>query len=122
MVRFNTLADGGLRLTFDSGEPTPETGRILASVNKKTGVLVFKADVQSLTEGELEQIKGFETSGMVKIDPRSKSQKLRAVLFHHFTKLKEMGAEEVAQFEKFEEFYNHTLNRIINYYGQGLEK
>lgn len=121
LARYQSLADGSLRLVFDCGEEGPDTLKIVGGVNKKVGVLVFKADQETLSPKEKEAIENFKVSGMAKIDPRSKSQKLRATLFHYYEKQQEIGSEEIASFQTFEQFYAHKMNTIISYYERELK-
>ena len=121
LARFQTLADGSVRLIFDCGEQPQETFGEIGALNKKTGILVFKGDVENLSSDELKAIEAFETKGMVKADPRSKSQKLRASLWHFFNDQKQAGDPEISKYEKFDEFYSVTMDKIIRYYGGGYK-
>lgn len=113
LTRYQTLADGGLRLIFDGEEPSAETGGVVATANKKVGVLVFKPDREVLSPDEKEAIKKFEVTGMAKVDAKSKSQQLRFALYHYYEKLVKMGEEDP---DSFEHFYAKTMNKIISYY------
>lgn len=112
LARYQTLADGGLRLIFDGSEPSEELGGLVALANRKSGVLVFKADKEVLSADEKKVIEEFQVTGMAKVDQKSKSQQLRFSLYHYWKKLKDMGDTS----EEFETFYARTMDKIIGYY------
>lgn len=125
LSRFQTLADGGLRLTFDCGEQKPEIFKHIGALNKHQGVLVFKGEVEEISEEELDAIKSFDVKSLSDIKKKTKSQKLRSVLYHYFQqekKKEEQGAsDEVSGFSSFESYYEYTMNQIIDFYLKQLE-
>ena len=114
LTRFQTMADGGYRLIFDTPELSPDTVKTVGESNRKQGVLVFKTEVEKISEEEIEEIKKFDVKGLHdKETKRSKSQILRAFLYRAWENKKDPDAIE---FEKFEDYYDFTMNKAINYY------
>ena len=125
LARFQTLADGGLRLIFDCGEQKPETFKSIGALNKRMGVLVFKGEVEELSEEEMEEIKSFDVKSLTDIKKKSKSQKLRGVLYQYYLQEKKKeqdgASDEVKGFETFDSFYDYTMHQIIDFYWKQIE-
>lgn len=115
LTRFSTMADGGGRIQLDTRELTPEEFSQVGSVNKKSGVMVFKPDVEKLSDEELEAIKAHEgTTGLGDKKKKSKSQVFRAVLYRLYEQDDEGFSDEKAH-------YDHHMDQIINHFKKKLD-
>lgn len=117
MTRFNTMADGGGRLQFDTPELSPEEFSEVGSVNKKSGIIVFKADVDKMTDEELDAIKNTEVNhgrGLGDKKKKSKSQVLRSVLYKNWE-------QDPEDFKTFDEYYNFHLDYLIEHYKKQID-
>lgn len=117
LSKFNTMADGGGRLQFDTPELKPDEFSEIGSVNKKHGVLVFKADVDKMSDEELEAIKQVEikTGGLGDKKKKSKSQQLRALLYKNWE-------NDSEGFKTAEDHYNYHLDYMIKHYKDKLDE
>ena len=116
LTRFSTMADGGGRIQLDTRELTPEEFSQVGSVNKKSGVMVFKPDVEKLSDEELEAIKAHEgTTGLGDKKKKSKSQVFRAVLYRLYE-------QEPEGFGTAQLHYEHYMDTIIDHFKKKLDK
>ncbi|MCK5015697.1 MAG: hypothetical protein KAS32_01380 [Candidatus Peribacteraceae bacterium] len=113
LSRFSTMADGGTRIQMDTGELTPEVFAEIGKANKKMGAFVFKPDTESLSEEQLKEIKSYDVSGLGD-KKKSKSQRLRAVLFR-------MYEQDNEGFIESQDHYDYYLNTIINHFKKKLD-
>lgn len=109
LTRFNTMADGGGRLQFDTQELTPDQFSEVGKVNKQVGLLVFypgRTNVLSPEEKD-KVIEGASSGlGTNKKSTKSKSQQLRLQLLGWFE-------DDNQGFEEFEDFYEHFMDKFI---------
>lgn len=107
---YRSLKDKTLKLTFETQEPTPEQFIEIVKHNQKFGFLAFKEDAYKQTEKDvLESLKSdFNEKG------KSKSQRLRAVLFKNFEQNRK-------GYEVFDDYYNHFMEKIIIHYKNQLD-
>ena len=105
-----SLKDKTLKLTFETQEPTPDQLLEIVNHNQKFGFLAFKEDAFKQSEKDLlESLKtDYEETG------KSKSQRLRAVIYRNF----EQNPEG---YEVFDDYYNNKMERLINHFKDKLE-
>lgn len=106
---FRSLKDKTLKITFETNEPTGEQLVQLSNMNGKFGFLVFKED--ALKQQEL---KALETLKSDFDDGKTKSQRLRAVLYVSWEQNK-LG------YEVFDDYYNFQMERLITHYKNKLD-
>jgi len=107
---YRSLKDRTLKLTFETGELTPEQmGNIHYSLNK-VGYLVFAPD--PFATHELEEIDKLK----VEFDDTGKppSQRLRGVLYKLFEQKPE-------GYTVFNDFYNAKMEKLINHFKGKLD-
>lgn len=107
---YRSLKDRGLKITFETGELSPEqVANIQYSLNK-TGYLAFSPDPFATHElEEIDKLKvEFDDSG------KSQAQRLRAVLF----RLWEQAPEG---YKVSNDHYLAHMEKIINHYKNKLE-
>ena len=107
---FQSLKDKTLKLVFYTQEPTPDQIIQISSSIQSYGYLAFKKDNFKNNEVEmLNEIKSdYEDNG------KSKSQRLRAVLYKNFEQDKQ-------GYEVFSDYYNHHMERMINHWKNKLQ-
>ncbi len=98
--KIQTLKDGGLKITLATQELTTEDTKTLFDLSNKMAWVAIQE--LSINENQIkipEEIKEFK-------EAKSSSQRLRAVLFIHWSQNK--------QTEDFEIFYRQQMERFIN--------
>lgn len=115
VTKFNTMADGSGRLQVDLQELTPDQFAEVGRVNKKSGVLVFKPDVDQISEKEKEAISKINLAGLGDRKKKSKSQVLRQVMYL-------LHKQDPEGFDTQEEHYNHYMDQIINHFKDKIEE
>jgi hypothetical protein len=106
---YRSLKDRTLKLTFETGEMSPEQmANIHYSLNK-VGYLAFSPD--PFATHELEEIDKLK----VEFDDTGKppSQRLRAVLYRLFEQSPE-------GYDTFNDFYNAKMEKLINHFKEKL--
>ena len=103
-ARYRSLADKTLQLTFETGEPTPETVSKIQQNLLMPGFVVFKPD--EFRKVELDEIEKLK----LEYDDSKKSQSWR--IRAHLYKLWEQNN---LGFESFEGFYNHHTEKYIEH-------
>jgi hypothetical protein len=110
LVTFASLKDRSLKLTFETGEPTPEQMVGLQYSLQTFGWIAFKPD--EFKEKEREMLDGLKSDFDDKT--KSKAQRLRAVIFKYW----EQGHQG---YEEFNYFYDHLMEKIITHYKDKLD-
>jgi len=107
---YRSLKDRTLKLTFETQEPTPEQLVGLSGVSQKFGYLAFKEEPFKNSEKKmLEDLKSnFEETG------KSKSQRLRSVLFINWEQKKD-------GYVVFDDYYNHHMEKMIMHWKDKLD-
>ncbi len=107
---YRSLKDRTLKLTFETGEPTPDQLVKISKLSQEYGFLAFKHDVFKNDQLDaLESLQsGYEDKG------KSKSQRLRAVLYVNWK-------QESKGYDIFDDYYNHTMEKIITHYKGKLD-
>lgn len=111
---FRALADGSMSITFDTNELTPNEYSSLGQCLKKSGVLVFKPDVTSLTSEEMKAIENIDLRVTDDEHYKSPSKRMRSVLFLLFKKDNE-------GFKTFDSYYDSKMEKIIGFYKSRLD-
>lgn len=109
------MADGGGRIQIDTRELSPTEFSEIGSSVKKSGVFVFKPNVEKLTEEEKKVIEGYGNTSDFGKGKKSKAQVFRHVLYRVYEQDKE-------GFKTQEEHYNHYMDTIISHFKNKLEK
>ena len=106
---YRSLKDKTIKVTFETQEPTPEQLIEISKHNQKFGFLAFKEDAFKQSEKDiLESLESdYEETG------KSKSQRLRAVLYKNYEQDK-MG------YKVFDDYYNRKMEELINHYKSKL--
>ena len=107
---YRSLKDGTLKLSFETGELTPEQmSNIHYSLNK-IGYLAFAPDPFATQElDEIDKLKvEFDDTG------KPPSQRLRAVLYRNW----EQKAEG---YDTFNNYYNAKMEKLINHFKDKLD-
>ena len=107
---YQSLKDKTLKLTFSTQEPTPEQVLDISRRVQKYGFLAFKEDEFKTEEKDL--LKGLKTEYDDK--GKSKSQRLRAVLFRNFQ-------QDNKGYEVFDDYYNHHMEKMIEHFKTKLD-
>lgn len=107
---YQSLKDKTLKLVFETNEPTPE--QLVAIVNnvQKFGWLAFKEN--QYKEKELEVLNSLKSD--LNTEGKSKSQRLRAVLYRNWEQKNE-------GYEVFDDYYNSNMERLIIKFKNKLE-
>lgn len=105
-----SLKDKTLKLAFETSEPTPEQLVEIAKNTQKYGYLAFKEDAFKQTEKDL--LESLESD--YKETGKTKSQRLRAVLYKNFEQKSE-------GYEVFDDYYNHKMEKLINHFKGHLD-
>ena len=110
LMRFGSMPDKGLRLTFETREMTPEMSANIQYSFQKVGFLVYSPDPFATHElEELDKIKvEFDDTG------KPPSQRLRAVLYRAWEQKPE-------GYKAFIDYYNAKMEILINHYKNKLE-
>ena len=107
---YRSLKDRTIKLTFETGEPTPEQMANIQAALMKAGYIAFNAD--PFTNEQRDALKD------VKVDfddeGKSPSKRLRAVLFV-------LWKQEDAGYEIFNDFYIHWMEKFINHIKNKLD-
>ena len=103
-VRYRSLADKTLQLTFETREPEPGTVAKIQSSLLMPGFIVFKPD--EFLQREIEEIDKLR----LEVDDNRKSQSMR--IRSHLYRLWERHNEG---FTDFEMYYNHYTEKYINH-------
>lgn len=107
---FQSLKDKTLKVVFETQEATPDMLTEIARLNQSFGFLAFKKD--DFKQDEREMIQGLESEYQDK--GKSKSQRLRAVLFINWK-------QEDKGYEVFDDYYNFMMEKIITFYKGKLD-
>ena len=110
LVTFASLKDRSLKLTFETGEPTPEQMVGLQYSLQTFGWIAFKPD--EFKEKEREMLDGLKSDFDDKT--KSKAQRLRAVLWKNWY-LNNLGHNE------FKNYYDAEMERIITHFKNKLD-
>lgn len=107
---YSSLKDGTLKIVFETNEPTPEQLIGIATNVQKFGFLAFKQDAFKVNEKKvLESLESeYEEKG------KTKSQRLRAVLFRNFE-------QDPQGYEVFDDYYNYRMEKLINHFKEKLD-
>jgi hypothetical protein len=107
---YRSLKDKTLKITFETQEPTGEQLVQIAHNIGRFGFLAFKEDALKTNEIKmLESLKSdYEDTG------KSKSQRMRAVLFRNFE-------QDPKGYKIFDDYYNHQMEGIINHFKNKLD-
>lgn len=107
---YQSLKDRTLKLVFETNEPTPEQLIEISKSVQKFGFIAFKEDAFKDNEKKvLESLESeYEETG------KTKSQRLRAVLFRNFEQ-KNDG------YQVFDDYYNHHMQIMINHWKNKLD-
>lgn len=107
---FQSLKDKTLKVVFETQEATPEMLTKIAQLNQSFGFLAFKKDEFKQSEVDIiDNLKSdYEEKG------KSKSQRLRAVLFRRFE-------QNNKGYEVFDDYYNYVMEKLINHYKDSLD-
>lgn len=108
--KLTTLKDKTIKLTFESNELTPDELGSIATYLQQFGYLAFKKDMFKADEKEL--LKSLETE--YKETGKSKSQRLRAVLYKNFE-------QENLRYEVFDDYYNYQMETLIKHFKSKLK-
>ena len=108
---FASLKDGTIKVVFHTNELTPEQLTGIAFNIQKFGYLAFKEDKFKQREKDvLEQLESeYQDTG------KSKAQRLRAVLYVNFE-------QDNKGYEIFDDYYNHKMEKLIEYFKNKLEQ
>ena len=109
-MRFGSMPDKGLRLTFETREMTPEMSANIQYSFQKAGFLAFSPDPFATQElEEIDKIKvDFDDGG------KPPSQRLRAVLFR-------LWQQKSEGYKAFPDYYNARMEVLINHHKSKLE-
>lgn len=107
---YRSLKDKTLKLTFETQEPNPEQFIEIVKHNQKYGFLAFKED--EYKESEKKLIESLETD--YKEQGKTKSQRLRAVLYKNFEQ-NDLG------YKVFDDYYNFQMETLINHFKGKLD-
>ena len=107
---YRSLKDRGLKITFETGELSPEQVANIQYAFNKVGFLCFKPDAFATHElDEIDKLKvDFDDSG------KPPSQRLRAVLFRLWQQAPE-------GYKASNDHYIAYMEKIINHYKNKLE-
>ena len=110
LISYQSLKDGTLKVVFETNEPTPEQIIGIAQNVQKFVYLAFKQDAFKQNEKKIlsELESEYTDTG------KSKSQRLRAVLYRNF-ELDSKG------YEVFDDYYNHQMEKLINHFKEKLD-
>lgn len=102
---FRSLKDRTLKVSFETGEPTPEQMQKIAMSSQKFGILVF---AESEKEGEV--LKVMENIPKTDLEfGKTRSQRLRGVLYRLWESNKE-------GYDNSEDHYNAYMEKIIKHF------
>lgn len=107
---FQSLKDKTLKIVFETQEATPDMLAQIANLNQSFGFLAFKKD--DFKQDEVEMLKGLESE--YEDRGKSKSQRLRAVLFVRWKK-------DGKGYEVFDDYYNYVMEKLIAHYKEQLD-
>jgi len=107
---FRSLKDKSLKVTFETGELTPEQAAGINQALGSAGFLAFKSD--PFKSQEKEQIENLESD--FDDGKKSDSQRLRAVLYRLWEKNPE-GYEDFNLYKKFK------MEKVINHFKKKLD-
>lgn len=107
---YRSLKDGGLKISFETGELTPEQVANIQYSFNKAGFLAFSPDPFATHElEEIDKLKvEFSDTG------KPPSQRLRAVLYRLFEQKPE-------GYKTFNDFYNSKMETLIEHFKGKLE-
>ncbi len=112
----NRRKDRSVSITFiTSLEQSSNEFMEIDSALSQTGTIYFKPEGQ-LTEQEISEIEAVN----IPVEGKSKSQKLRNVLYVLYTQ-KDCSDKNKAVYLDFKEFYANELEKIIQHYKDKLE-
>ena len=105
LEKLNTLKDKTVKITFETNELSPAELGSLATYLQTFGYLAFKKDMFKADEKEL--LKSLETE--YKETGKSKSQRLRAVLYKNFE-------QNNLDYKVFDDYYNYQMETLIKHF------
>lgn len=100
------MADGSLRIAFDTEELKPDVMTAIFAQKKATGAVYFIPDVRELTEEEEKYLNKVSETLSGKDSP---SRELRNMLYGYFKTLNPNGTPE-----EFPEFYGSSMRTLID--------
>ncbi len=105
-----SLKDKSYKLTFETGELTPEQFGAIGASLQTFGYLAFKKDAFKQKEKDIlaSLESDYEDTG------KSKAQRLRGVLYRTW----EQSGDG---YEVFDDYYNHHMEKIINHFKKKLD-
>jgi hypothetical protein len=106
-----TMADGGLNLTFETGEVSPAEFGALSMIRGKHGQVAFITKETPLVDSEIDQLDVPDVTPEF-AGEKSPSQRLRSVLYRLW--------EQKGEKRDFEVFYRTVMDRIIEQYKEKL--
>lgn len=107
--KVTTLADGTVRLQFDSQELNPDGMSSLFNLFNQFGMMIFalpETPIETINEIELPEIQ------KPKGNNKSRSQKLREVMFLFWAQTGSKG--------EFQDYYDTQMDRLINHWREML--
>ena len=107
---YRSMKDKGLRITFDTGELSPE---LMANIHygwQKYGFLIFSAD--PFTSQQIEELNDIKIE--YQDEGKPPSQRLRAVLYRCWEQKNE-------GYETFIDYYNVKMEKLINHFKNKLD-
>jgi len=107
---YRSLKDKTLKLSFETQEPNPEQLAQIAKTSQKFGYLAFKED--NFKTDEIEVLNSLKADYDEK--GKSKSQRLRAVLYKNFE-------QEDLGYKVFDDYYNRKMEELINHFKGKLD-
>lgn len=107
---YRSLKDKTLKLSFETQEPSPEQLTKIAKVSQKFGYLAFKED--NFKTDEIEVLNSLKSEYDDK--GKSKSQRLRAVLYKNFE-------QDNLGYTVFDDYYNRKMEELITHFKNKLD-
>lgn len=108
---FRSMRDGGLKISFETGELSPEQVANIQYARNKVGFLAFKPDPFATHE--------LETMDKIKVEfndtGKPASQRLRAVLYR-------LWEQKNEGYKLFPDYYTAKMEIMIEHYKNKLEQ
>ena len=110
LASYQSLKDGTLKLVFETNEPTIDQVVSIAQGVQSFGYLAFKKD--QFKESETKALESLESN--YNEFGKTKSQRLRNVLYRNFEQDKE-------GYDVFDDYYNNKMEKLIIHFKDKLE-
>lgn len=107
---YRSLKDKTLKITFQTNEPNAEQILGIAKNTGSFGFMAFKHD--DFKQNEIEALEGLKSD--YNDTGKSKAQRLRGVLYRCFE-------NDPKGYDVFDDYYNHYMERIIDFYKDKIE-